>query len=242
MPKHKGITYFLVDMKNSPGVEVRPLREITGKALFNEVFLDDVFVPDEMVVGAVDDGWKLARTTLANERVAMATARLSKSTERAIELAASGVSAAQRVAVGRSIALATVCSLLGVRGTLRSLAGRGPGAESSVAKLLGVRNRQDGAELVVSLHGDAVLLDASDDVRADVWEMLNTRCLSIAGGTTQILRNVAGERILGAAALCLASCRRSATRRRRGCCRTWWCRRGAAPRAEISRSAWPVHR
>jgi len=197
VPKHKGITYFLVDMKNSTGIDVRPLREITGKALFNEVFLDDVFVPDEMVVGAVDDGWKLARTTLANERVAMATARLSKSTERAIELAAGGVTSAQRVAVGRSIALATVCSLLGVRGTMRSLAGQGPGAESSVAKLLGVRNRQDGAELVVSLHGDAVLLDASDDVHADVWEMLNTRCLSIAGGTTQILRNVAGERILG---------------------------------------------
>jgi alkylation response protein AidB-like acyl-CoA dehydrogenase len=197
VPKHKGITYFLVDMKNSPGIDVRPLREITGKALFNEVFLDDVFVPDEMVVSEVDDGWKLARTTLANERVAMATARLSKSTERAIELAAAGVTSAQRVAIGRSIALATVCSLLGVRGTLRSLACQGPGAESSVAKLLGVRNRQDGAELVVSLHGDAVLLDASDDVRADVWEMLNTRCLSIAGGTTQILRNVAGERILG---------------------------------------------
>ncbi len=196
-PKHRGITYFLVDMKNSPGIDVRPLREITGKALFNEVFLDDVFVPDEMVVGAVDDGWKLARTTLANERVAMAGARLSKSTERAISLAASGVSPAQRVAVGRSIALATVCSLLGVRATLRSLAGQGPGAESSVAKLLGVRNRQDGAELVVTLHGDAVLLEASDDVRNDLWEMLNTRCLSIAGGTTQILRNVAGERILG---------------------------------------------
>ncbi|KQW53081.1 acyl-CoA dehydrogenase [Nocardioides sp. Root1257] len=196
VPKHKGISYFLVDMKNSDGIDVRPLREITGKALFNEVFLDDVFVPDDLVVGEVDDGWKLARTTLANERVAMATARLSKSTERAIELA-TGASAAQRVAVGHSIALATVCALLGVRGTMRSLAGQGPGAESSVAKLLGVRNRQDGAELVVALHGDAVLLDAADDVRADVWEMLNTRCLSIAGGTTQILRNVAGERILG---------------------------------------------
>ncbi|GAA4719487.1 acyl-CoA dehydrogenase [Nocardioides conyzicola] len=197
VPKHKGISYFLVDMKNSPGIDVRPLREITGKALFNEVFLDEVFVPDEMVVGEVDDGWKLARTTLANERVAMASARLSKSTERAIDLAAAGVSSAQRVAVGHSIALATVCALLGVRATMRSLAGQGPGAESSVAKLLGVRNRQDGAELVVSLHGDAVLLEASDDVRADLWEMLNTRCLSIAGGTTQILRNVAGERILG---------------------------------------------
>jgi len=196
-PKHKGISYFLVDMRNTPGIEVRPLREITGKALFNEVFLDDVFVPDELVVGAVDDGWRLARTTLANERVAMASARLSQSTERAITLAAGGVTAAQTVAVGHSIALATVCGLLGVRATLRSLAGQGPGAESSVAKLLGVRNRQDGAELVVSLHGDAILVDDSDEVRADVWEMLNTRCLSIAGGTTQVLRNVAGERILG---------------------------------------------
>jgi 3-oxochol-4-en-24-oyl-CoA dehydrogenase len=196
-PKHEGLSYFLVNMKNTPGVDVRPLREITGNALFNEVFLDDVFVPDDMVVGEVDDGWRLARTTLANERVAMATSRLSTSTERAVELAAAGVTAAQRVATGHSIALATVCSLLGVRSTLRSLAGKGPGAESSVAKLLGVRNRQDGAELVVSLHGDLVALGDSDELKADISELLNTRCLSIAGGTTQILRNVAGERILG---------------------------------------------
>ncbi|MGB0101598.1 MAG: acyl-CoA dehydrogenase [Nocardioides sp.] len=196
-PKHRGITYFLVDMRNSPGIDVRPLREITGKALFNEVFLDEVFVPDAMVVGEVDDGWRLARTTLANERVAMGSSRLDHSTERAVELAAPGVRAAQRVAVGHAVALATVCGLLGVRSTLRSLAGHGPGAESSVAKLLGVRNRQDGAELVVALHGEQVLVDDDDQVRADVGEMLNTRCLSIAGGTTQILRNVAGERILG---------------------------------------------
>ena len=196
-PKHRGITYFLVDMKHSDGIEVRPLREITGKALFNEVFLDEVFVPDELVVGEVNDGWRLARTTLANERVAMGSTRLSHSTERAVELAAEGVTAAERVRVGHAVALATVCGLLGVRSTLRSLAGHGPGAESSVAKLLGVRNRQDGAELVVSLHGERILVDDDEQVRADVWELLNTRCLSIAGGTTQILRNVAGERILG---------------------------------------------
>ena len=71
-PKHRGITYFLVDMA-SPGIEVRPLREITGDALFNEVFFDGCFVPDDCVVGAVDGGWKLARTTLANERVSLST-------------------------------------------------------------------------------------------------------------------------------------------------------------------------
>ena len=201
VPQHKGITYFLVDMR-SEGIDVRPLREITGEALFNEVFLDDVFVPDECVVAEPGDGWRLARTTLANERVAMATTRLSAATERAVELAAEGLDPAQQVAVGRAVALSTVCTLLGVRSTLRSLAGQGPGAESSVAKLLGVRNRQDAAELVVTLQGERLLLvdtaaRGGDRFAADVWEMLNTRCLSIAGGTTQILRNIAGERILG---------------------------------------------
>jgi alkylation response protein AidB-like acyl-CoA dehydrogenase len=196
VPQHQGISYFLVDMRSS-GIDVRPLREITGAALFNEVFLDEVFVPDDCLVGELGDGWKLARTTLANERVAMATTRLSTSTERAVALTATlSLTETQRARVGRAVALSTVCSLLGVRTTLRSLAGQGPGAESSVAKLLGVRNRQDGAELVVDLQGDG-LLAPSEELRKDVWELLNTRCLSIAGGTTQILRNVAGERILG---------------------------------------------
>jgi alkylation response protein AidB-like acyl-CoA dehydrogenase len=196
VPQHRGISYFLVDMR-SEGIDVRPLREITGQALFNEVFLDEVFVPDDCLVAEVGDGWRLARTTLANERVAMATSRLDKSVERAVVLAAGGLTGAQRVRVGHAVALSTVCSLLGVRSTLRSLAGQGPGAESSVAKLLGVRNRQDSAELVVELHGERAMLTDDEEVRAAVWELLNTRCLSIAGGTTQILRNVVGERILG---------------------------------------------
>jgi alkylation response protein AidB-like acyl-CoA dehydrogenase len=168
---------------------------MTGDALFNEVFLDDVFVPDDCVVGEVDAGWRLAVTTLANERVAMAGTKLDLSVERAIGLAtaANPVEAAR---IGHAVALATVCSLLGVRATMRSLEGRGPGAESSVAKLLTVRNRQDASELVVTLLGPRLVLGGSD-VDDAVHEALITRCLSIAGGTTQVLRNVAAERILG---------------------------------------------
>jgi alkylation response protein AidB-like acyl-CoA dehydrogenase len=195
--QHRGITYFLVDM-SSDGIETRPLREMTGDAMFNEVFLDEVFVPDDCVVGEVNDGWRLARTTLANERVAMGTSKLGVSTERAVELLAGRDSETDEARVGRQVALATVCQLLGVRSTLRSIAGRGPGPESSVAKLLGVRNRQEASELVVALHGPAALFATDDpEIDHDVHEMLLNRCLSIAGGTTQILRNVAAERVLG---------------------------------------------
>jgi alkylation response protein AidB-like acyl-CoA dehydrogenase len=193
--QHAGITYFLVDMK-SEGIEVRPLRELTGEAMFNEVFLDGVYVPDDCVVGEVDGGWKLARTTLSNERVAMAGSHLGDSPERAVRLLASGDAVDQRVAVGRAVAWATVVRLLATRSTLRSLAGQGPGPESSVAKLVGVRSRQDSAELVVELLGARIFAD-DDLAREALHEQLMTRCLSIAGGTTQVLRNVAGERILG---------------------------------------------
>jgi alkylation response protein AidB-like acyl-CoA dehydrogenase len=193
--RHRGISYFLVDM-TSAGIDIRPLREATGEALFNEVFLDGVFVPDDCLVGEVDDGWRLARTTLANERVAMASTRLGASVERAVELVAADAEPTDLARVGRAVALSTACSLLGARTALNSIAGQGPGAASSVAKLLGVKNRQDASELVVDLLGDRALL-ADPDVRADVHEMLMTRCLSIAGGTTQILRNVAAEMLLG---------------------------------------------
>ncbi len=195
--KHKGITYFLVDM-TSKGIDIRPLRELTGDAMFNEVFLDDVFVPDELVVGEVNDGWKLARTTLANERVAMGSSKLGVSTERAVGLLADNESETDAALVGHQVALATLCQLLGVRSTLRSIGGQGPGPESSVAKLLGVRNRQEAAELVVDMLGPTALFTTDDpQVAKDVHEMLLNRCLSIAGGTTQILRNVVAERVLG---------------------------------------------
>ncbi len=197
VPQHKGITYFLVDM-STPGIEIRPLREMTGEALFNEVFLDRVFVPDECVVGEVDGGWPLARNTLANERVAISDSSFGVSVERVLRRAAADSQAGEllRARVGQAVAKAGTVKALGTRATLRSLAGHGPGAESSVLKLVGVRQRQDSAELALELLADDVLLGAGEAEEA-VHEALVTRCLSIAGGTTQVLRNVAGERILG---------------------------------------------
>ncbi|MBB1030388.1 acyl-CoA dehydrogenase, partial [Dietzia sp. SLG310A2-38A2] len=155
-PKHKGITYFLVDMK-SEGIRTRPLREITGEALFNEVYLEDLFVPDEFQVGQVNDGWKIARTTLANERVAMGGgSSLGEAAEEIVGLIrAAGAEEDALVLdeLGRHVADGVVGSLLDLRTALRTLAGSGPGAESSVRKIVGVRHRQDIAEFGLELTG-----------------------------------------------------------------------------------------
>ncbi len=192
-PKHQGITYFLIDM-SSPGIVIRPLREITGDALFNEVFLEEVFVPDEMVVGAVNDGWRLARTTLANERVAMAagTALGNPMEELLNSVAGTDLDAAQQELLARLIATAQTGALLDQRIAQLAVGGRDPGAESSVRKLVGVRYRQALAEFRMDLtDGAGVVEDAT------VYDFLNTRCLTIAGGTEQILLTLAAERLLG---------------------------------------------
>ncbi|MGH3563846.1 MAG: acyl-CoA dehydrogenase family protein, partial [Mycobacterium sp.] len=192
-PKHKGITYFLIDM-SSPGVDIRPLREITGDNLFNEVFFDDVFVPDEMVVGQVNDGWRLARITLANERVAMAAGTaLGNPMEELLESVRTlELGTAQQDRLARLIIAAQVGSLLDQRIAQLAVGGRDPGAESSVRKLIGVRYRQELAEYRMDLTEDAGAVDG-----ACVHDFLNTRCLTIAGGTEQILLTLAAERLLG---------------------------------------------
>lgn len=194
-PKHKGITYFLVDMR-SEGIRTRPLREITGEALFNEVYLEDLFVPDEFQIGTVNDGWKIARTTLANERVAMGGgSSLGDAAEEIIGLInAAGVSGDALVLdeFGKHVADGVVGNLLDLRTALRSLAGSGPGAESSVRKIVGVRHRQDIAEFGLTLTGTGGV-EFTEQGR----KFLMVRCLSIAGGTEQVLLNVVGERILG---------------------------------------------
>ena len=195
-PQHKGITYFLVDMR-SEGLDIRPLRELTGEELFNEVFLERVFVPDDCVVGAVDGGWPLARTTLANERVAMTDRSFGASVERALRVVAGrDAGEADRLRVGSAVAASATAKALGLRGTMRSITGEGPGPESSVLKLVGVKERQESAELALALLAEDALLGTGVGP-AVVHEALVTRCLSIAGGTTQVLRNVAAERILG---------------------------------------------
>jgi len=194
-PKHKGITYFLVDMR-SEGVRCAPLREITGEALFNEVFLEDVFVPDEYQVGQVNEGWKIARTTLANERVAMGGgSSLGDAVEEILGLirAAGGQDDALVLdELGKHIADGVVGNLLDLRTALRTLEGNGPGAESSVRKIVGVRHRQDIAEFGLELTGPGGV-EFTEQGR----KFLMVRCLSIAGGTEQVLLNVVGERILG---------------------------------------------
>jgi 3-oxochol-4-en-24-oyl-CoA dehydrogenase len=199
--KHKGISYFLVDMR-SAGLDVRPLREITGEAVFNEVFLDEVFVPDDMLVGETNNGWKLARATLVNERIAMGGgSSIGDAVERLLALASEHGAVTDdgtREVLGELIADGLAGSLLELRSTLRRLNGGAGGggqdaaAESSVRKLVGVRHRQAVAEAALDVLGVDGALD-SEQLR----HFLMTRCLTIAGGTTQVLLTLAGERILG---------------------------------------------
>ncbi|MFT4085759.1 MAG: acyl-CoA dehydrogenase [Gordonia sp. (in: high G+C Gram-positive bacteria)] len=191
-PKHRGITYFLIDM-SSAGIDVRPLRELTGRSLFNEVFLDDVWVPDDCVVGEVNRGWGLARTTLANERVAMGGGGLGKEVDALLEQIGDAVlSDAQTSRLGAIVADAHIGRVLDARAVAQRLSGTDPGATSSVRKLIGVTHRQAVPEFALDLLGAEGLAPS----RASELFLLN-RCLSIAGGTTQILRNAAAERILG---------------------------------------------
>jgi alkylation response protein AidB-like acyl-CoA dehydrogenase len=202
-PKHLGITYFVVDMR-SPGIDIRPLRELTGLAMFNEVFLDDVFVPDDCVIGEVDGGWPLARTTLANERVSMGSgSSFGGGIEALIGLVAERVADGTLTAdallldqLGGLVAEAHAVAVMGLRATVRSVTGATPGPEGSVRKLLGVEHDQRTQELGLALLGAE---GATTVGVAGQWTFgfLANRCLTIAGGTSEIQRNVIGERLLG---------------------------------------------
>ena len=195
-PKHRGIGYFLVKM-DSPGLDIRPLREITGEALFNEVFLDDVFVPDRDMVGQPGDGWRLARGTLENERVAMGRgSSLGEAVERVVAAVAGTGDPVLLDRVGALVADGLAMSTMELRATLQRLAGEPVGAESAVRKLVGVAQRQAVAEASLVLCGPSGAA-VTDDNATLVRDFLSSRCLSIAGGTTQILLTLVAERVLG---------------------------------------------
>jgi alkylation response protein AidB-like acyl-CoA dehydrogenase len=195
-PKHKGITAMVIDLTD-PGVEVRPLREITGEALFNEVFINDVFIPEADVVGEVNDGWRVARATLGNERVTIGGgSREGVSAFELLELAARyAVSDSENVrAAGRLLVEEQAMRVVNLRQVTRAVIGSGPGPEGNVTKLLSAEHAQRVTELALRLAGPAAVTGAEERV---AFEYLFDRCLSIAGGTSEITRNVIAERILG---------------------------------------------
>ena len=214
LPKHQGLTYFVVDM-DQPGVEVRPLRQITGEAEFNEIYFTDARVPDAYRLGDVGDGWRVALTTLMNERVAIGLTAMPRG----------GGAIAEAVEVWKARMLddaywrdelmklwveAEVARLTSMRGS--QLLARGtPGPEGSTAKLHWAELNKKITNLTVDLLGAEGLLmpggypfvrpedGLSSRVHAPQRRFLRARANSIEGGTSEIMKNILGERVLGLA-------------------------------------------
>ncbi|WP_415956789.1 acyl-CoA dehydrogenase [Streptomyces sp. 021-4] len=196
-PKHRGLTYFLVDMKRARGIDIRPLKEITGEALFNEVYFDDVLLPADAVVGEVGGGWRVARNTLGNERVHMADQMTFDSGLEALIARSAGLDDTTRTRIGALTAEAHALACIGLRTTLQQVSGLEPGAGASVRKLVQTVHQQKVAELTLELLGPAGAVDEPEAGERALHGFLMSRCLTIAGGTTQIQLNVVAERILG---------------------------------------------
>jgi alkylation response protein AidB-like acyl-CoA dehydrogenase len=210
VPKHRGLTYFVVDMQ-APGVEVRPLRQMTGEAEFNEVFFTDVRIPDADRLDEVGAGWRVATTTLMNERVAIGggvPARNSGPIHDALEIFGSRPrSGPEREALMRLWVRAEVQRMTNMRARQLRQAGT-PGPEGSVAKLAGAELNKEVYELCVELLGmEGTLYPNHYEMRrperagaggGDVrLSFLRARANSIEGGTSEIMRNILGERVLG---------------------------------------------
>ncbi len=199
VPKHEGITTMVIDM-HADGVEVRPLKMTTGGSEFNEVFFDDVFVPDDDVVGPVDGGWTVARATLGNESVsigggdggmAMPGSALVEPFDAHPERVAGGAGR-----IGRYIAQYQAMGLLNLRSANRAVAGGEPGPEGAITKLVLSELGHEAAAVMTELHGpDAAFMEGAAAMTN--FLVLMHRGLSIAGGTSEIKRNQIGERILG---------------------------------------------
>ncbi|MEY2434545.1 MAG: hypothetical protein QOC92_4270 [Acidimicrobiaceae bacterium] len=202
--KHKGLTMFLIDM-DTPGVQIRPLRQMTGGAHFNEVFFDDVRVPDARRLGEVDGGWPVALTTLMNERGSVGSGppatMAALSHKRLAGLAAQvGMDAdlVTRQDLGRLYTGFTIARYLDELGRARVLAGADPGPEASVLKLMFTANLTAAATFATDLLGPAATADTGE-WGTFAWSefLLATPALRILGGTEEIMKNIIAERVLG---------------------------------------------
>lgn len=203
-PKHNGITYFLLDMK-SEGVQVKPLRELTGKEFFNTVYLDDVFVPDELVLGEVNRGWEVSRNTLTAERVSIGGSdstflpTLGEFVDFVRDYRFEGqFDQVARHRAGQLIAEGHATKLLNLRSTLLTLAGGDPMAPAAISKLLSMRTGQGYAEFAVSSFGTDAVIGDTERLPGTWGEyLLASRATTIYGGTSEVQLNIIAERLLG---------------------------------------------
>jgi len=201
--RHRGLTMFLVDMK-APGVEIRPLRQMTGGASFNEVFFTDVRVPDQMRLGDVDQGWTVALTTLMNERMAIGGGGIGGGLNLAnrLQALARHLGTADDPHVRQQLAEVMIRLSVNRYTTLRAMAkmraGQLPGPELSTLKLGLTNNMQKMSELLTSVLGPRLIAD-TDEWGTYAWAafVLSVPGMRVAGGTDEVLRNIVGERVLG---------------------------------------------
>ena len=204
LEKHKGLTFFFVDMK-SPGIEVKPIKQITGGSSFNEVYFTDVEIPDSQRLGEIGDGWKVAITTLMNERLAVGDAD-GADVEDAFKWAKNQDSLGEPLLNNRAARESIAdwyCEASGLKNTkLRTMSalskGDTPGPEASITKIVSAAKLQDiGNFGIDSLDMAGMLKTDSEDIKRFQNAWLGAPGLRIAGGTDEILRNVIAERVLG---------------------------------------------
>jgi len=208
VPKHEGLSYFIVDMK-SPGVDVRPLKQLTGSSEFNEVFFTDVRIPDVNRVGAVGDGWRCARTTLMNERVALAGISLDPVSfsggvrrdpwQAYLDAFPDRTDPLVRQQLARFYIESEVKEITAFRANSARLRGQQPGPEGAVNKVFNAEYNQRRSNAAVNANGMAAVAWAEGDSQAAAraQTFLRARANTIEGGTSEVLRNQMAERILG---------------------------------------------
>ena len=205
LPKHRGITVFLLPM-DFPGVTIRPIRQLTGEAEFSEIFIDDVVIDDSMRLGAENEGWRVATSVLMNERRAVSASGASmpgtvtgRSITALIARHAPLTDWSLRQRLAQAYIEDKVVTLTNQRASDRRRAGQPPGPEGSIGKLLFSEHTQRLQNLAVDLEGCAAQAWPEDDrwLKGTAWSLLRVRSKTIAGGTSEVQRNILGERILG---------------------------------------------